>query len=261
MSLPKKSAKISIVGAGPGAVDLITVRGLRALQSADVVLYDALANPDLLLEAPASTTKIYVGKRAGNHRFPQEKINQIMVQAALANGHVVRLKGGDPFVFGRGHEEMEYAESFGVKVDIIPGISSCIAVPELQKVPLTRRGINESFWVLTATTKSGALSKDIAIAAQSSATMVILMGLRKLPEIVSVLEKLGKQETPVMIIENGSLPQERCVTGKVSTILAELASNPLGSPAIILVGEVVKLYPQFKANTVPILAKQSVSLW
>ena len=261
MSLSKKESKISIVGAGPGAVDLITVRGLRALQSADIVFYDALVNPDLLLEAPPSATKIYVGKRAGNHRFPQEKINQIMVQAALANGHVVRLKGGDPFVFGRGHEEMEYAESFGIKVDIIPGISSCIAVPELQKVPLTRRGINESFWVLTATTKSGKLSKDIAIAAQSSATLVILMGLRKLPEIVSLLIKLGKGETPVMIIENGSLPQERCVTGTVSTILDALDRNPLASPAIILVGEVVKLYPQFKINVVNILAKQSVSLW
>ena len=106
MSLSKKISKISIVGAGPGAVDLITVRGLKALQSADVVLYDALVNPDLLLETPANATKIYVGKRAGNHRFSQTKINQIMVQAALANGHVVRLKGGDPFVFGRGQEEM-----------------------------------------------------------------------------------------------------------------------------------------------------------
>lgn len=260
MSLSKKNAKISIVGAGPGAVDLITVRGLRALQSADVILYDALANPDLLLEASENALKIYVGKRAGNHRFSQEKINQLMVHAAFAHGHVVRLKGGDPFVFGRGHEEMEYAESFGIKVSIIPGISSSIAVPELQKVPLTRRGINESFWVLTATTKSGALSKDIAIAAQSSATMVILMGLRKLPEIVSLLKKIGKQETPVMIIENGSLPQERCVTGKVSTILAELVGNPLANPAIILVGKVVKLYPHFKANAVSILAKQSVSL-
>ena len=261
MSLSKKSAKISIVGAGPGAVDLLTVRGLRALQSADVVLYDALANVDLLLEVPKNALKIFVGKRAGNHRFPQEKINQIMVQSAFAHGHVVRLKGGDPFVFGRGHEELEYAESFGVKVDIIPGISSCIAVPELQKVPLTRRGINESFWVLTATTKSGELSKDIAIAAQSSATMVILMGLRKLPEIVSLLKELGKQETPIMIIENGSLPQERCVTGTVSNIIARLDAHPLASPAIILVGEVVKLYPQFNTNKVPVLAKQSVSLW
>lgn len=258
MSISKKSAKVSIVGAGPGAIDLITVRGLRALQSADVVLYDALANPDFLLEAPAHAIKIYVGKRAGNHRFPQDKINQIIVQSALVHGHVVRLKGGDPFVFGRGHEEMEYVESFGIKVDIIPGISSCISVPELQKVPLTRRGINESFWVLTATTKSGKLSKDIAIAAQSSATMVILMGLRKLPEIVEILKKLNKQETPVMVIENGSLPKERCVTGKVDTILSRLEKKPLKSPAIILVGEVVKLYPQYKINKANILAKQSL---
>ena len=261
MSIPKNISRISIVGAGPGAVDLITVRGLRALQSADVVLYDALVHPDLLLEAPAEAIQIYVGKRAGNHRYPQEKINQIMVQAAYANGHVVRLKGGDPFVFGRGHEEMEYAESFGIKVDIIPGISSCIAVPALLKVPLTRRGINESFWVLTATTRSGALSKDIAIAAQSSATMVILMGLRKLPEIVALLKQMGQQNSPVMIVENGSLPQERCVSGTVCTIEKALEKEPLNSPAIILIGEVVKLYTPYKIEKPQILSKQSTSLF
>jgi len=136
MSIAKKQSKISIVGAGPGAIDLITVRGLRAIQSADVVLYDALVNPEILAEAPELSTKIYVGKRAGKHSHSQAAINELMVQMALAKGHVVRLKGGDPFVFGRGHEEMVYAESYGIEVAIILGISSCIAVPELQKVPL-----------------------------------------------------------------------------------------------------------------------------
>ena len=250
MSLSKKSAKISIVGAGPGAIDLITVRGLRALQSADVVLYDALANPDLLLEAPANAIKIYVGKRAGNHRFPQAKINQIMVQAALAKGHVVRLKGGDPFVFGRGHEEMEYGESFGIKVDIIPGISSCIAVPELQKVPLTRRGINESFWVITATTQKGNLSCDIKLAAQVDATVIVLMGLRKLTEIIEIYKQANKGHLPIMIVQNGSRKSERCVIGDLNNIQEKVAQANLGTPAMMVIGSVVRLHPNYAKEMV-----------
>ncbi len=257
MSITKEQ-KISIVGAGPGAIDLITVRGLRALQSADVVLYDALVNPDLLAKAPETATKIYVGKRAGEHSHSQTAINELIVQMAKARGHVVRLKGGDPFVFGRGHEEMVYAEANGIAVDVIPGISSCIAAPELQKVPLTRRGINESFWVLTATTRKGKLSKDIAIAAQSTATLVILMGLRKLAEITALLKQAGKGKTPVMVIENGSTPKERCVTGTVDTIVKEVKKQAIKSPAIIVVGAVVNLYSPFKKISQTVLTKQSV---
>lgn len=250
MSLSKKISKISIVGAGPGAVDLITVRGLKALQSADVVLYDALVNPDLLLETPANATKIYVGKRAGNHRFSQTKINQIMVQAALANGHVVRLKGGDPFVFGRGQEEMKYAESFGIKVDVIPGISSCIAVPELQKVPLTCRGINESFWVITATTQKGNLSQDIRLAAQSDATVIVLMGLRKLDEIIAVFKKENKAHLPIMIVQNGSRKSERCVIGDINSIKEKVVQTKLGTPAMMVIGAVVRLHPNYAKEMV-----------
>lgn len=259
MSIAKKQSKISIVGAGPGAIDLITVRGLRAIQRADVLLYDALVNPDLLLEAPTTATKLYVGKRAGKHSYCQTAINELMVQMALAKGHVVRLKGGDPFVFGRGHEELVYAASYGLKVEVIPGISSCIAVPALQKVPLTRRGINESFWVLTATTRTGKLSRDIAIATQSSATLVILMGLRKLPEIVGLLKELGKVDTPVMVVEKGSTDQERCVTGTVNTIVKKVIDKEIESPAIIIIGAVVELYSPFQ-KIHPSFAKQSVLL-
>lgn len=258
MSIAKKQSKISIVGAGPGAVDLITVRGLRAIQSADVILYDALVNPELLQEAPEYTTQLYVGKRAGQHSHTQTAINELMVQMALAKGHVVRLKGGDPFVFGRGHEEMIYAKSYGIKVNVIPGISSCIAVPELQNVPLTRRGINESFWVLTATTRTGKLSKDIAIAAKSSATLVILMGLRKLPEIVDLLKGLNKHSMPVMIVENGSTDKERCIVGNVANIVGVANREAIKSPAIIIIGEVVNLYNQLKENSPAVLAEQFV---
>jgi len=250
MSLSKKQSRISIVGAGPGAIDLITIRGLKALQSADVVLYDALVNPDLLLEAPLLATKIYVGKRANNHHYRQEAINELMVKSALANGHVVRLKGGDSFVFGRGHEELEFAQSFGIQVEIIPGISSCIAVPELQKVPLTRRGINESFWVITATTRSGLLSKDIALAAQSDATIVVLMGLKKLAEIVTIFRKAGKGNLPMMVVQNGSRTAEKCVVGEVDTIYQKVAAAQLGTPAIMVLGEVVQLHPEYAKGMV-----------
>jgi len=236
--------KITLVGAGPGDPELITVKGLKSLQAADVVLYDALSNPALLVEAPVNALKIYVGKRANKHRYKQEEINLLLVQYAFSHGHVVRLKGGDPFIFGRGHEELEYAESFGIETHVIPGISSSIAVPELQGVPLTRRGINESFWVITGTTSSGEISKDIALAAQSSATVVILMGMRKLEEISQLFIAQGKGMTPVMVIQNGSLPTEQMIHGTVSTISNLVRQEGLGAPAIIVIGEVVDLLPE-----------------
>ncbi|MEM1121022.1 MAG: uroporphyrinogen-III C-methyltransferase [Bacteroidota bacterium] len=242
--LSKKTSKISIVGAGPGAIDLITVRGLRALQSADVVLYDALVDESLLDQTPSHCLHIFVGKRAGKHSHRQEAINEKMVQMALAKGHVVRLKGGDPFVFGRGHEELQFAESFGIQVEVIPGISSCISVPELQGVPLTRRGINESFWVITATTRSGALSKDIPLAIQSSATIVILMGLRKLGTIAELYRMENRANLPVMVVQNGSRADEKCVVGTVATIEEKVAVAQMSTPAIIVIGEVVNLHPQ-----------------
>jgi len=243
--------KITLVGAGPGDPDLITVKGLKALQTANVVLYDALANPALLDEAPKQALKIYVGKRANKHRYKQEEIQFLMVQYAFSHGHVVRLKGGDSFVFGRGHEELTYVKAFNIPTAIVPGISSCIAVPELQEVPLTCRGVNESFWVLTGTTRSGNLSNDVALAAQSSATAVILMGMRKLAEISALFSSYGKSETPVLVIQNGSMPDEKYTLGTVENIAERVATNGLGSPSIIVIGDVVRLHPDF-AQAVPI---------
>ncbi|MEM9917198.1 MAG: uroporphyrinogen-III C-methyltransferase [Bacteroidota bacterium] len=235
--------KITLVGAGPGDPELMTMKGMKALWSADVVLYDALVNPALLEEAPADAVKIYVGKRASNHRYSQDEINLMMVQFAFTHGHVVRLKGGDSFVFGRGHEELQFAKAFDIETSVVPGISSCIAVAELQEVPLTRRGLNESFWVLTGTTRSGALSNDISLAAQSSATAVILMGMRKLPEIAAVFALHGKKDTPAMVIQSGSMPEERVVLGTVQDIAQKVAQEKMGSPGIIIIGEVVQLHP------------------
>ena len=236
--------RITLVGAGPGDPDLITLKGLKALQNADVVLYDALVNTEILDNAPSKALKIYVGKRANNHRYSQDEINLLLVQFAYSHGHVVRLKGGDPFVFGRGHEEMIYAQAFDIETEVVPGISSCIALPELAGIPVTRRGLNESFWVLTGTTRSGKLSTDVALAAQSSATAIILMGMRKIREIGETFAKAGKADTPVLVIQNGSLPNEKRVLGTVTEIADKVEAQGLGAPGIIVIGEVVSLHPE-----------------
>ena len=240
----KIQPKITLVGAGPGDPDLLTIKGLRALQNADVVLYDALVNPELLNEAPKNALKIYVGKRANNHRYSQDEINLLIVQYAYTHGHVVRLKGGDSFVFGRGQEELSFASAFNIEVSVVPGISSCIAVPELQQVPLTRRGVNESFWVMTATTSSGKLSNDVKVASNSSATIVILMGMRKIAEIMEVFKTNGKSQTPVMVIQSGSRKDEDFALGTVETIAKIVTQKGLSTPGIIVIGEVVKLHPE-----------------
>ena len=183
-----KTPKLTVVGAGPGDPDLITLKAIKALKSADVILYDALINVDLLNYAPKKAEKIFVGKRKGCYRYQQEQINELIVSRAKSNGHVVRLKGGDPFIFGRGAEEMDYAHQFGIETDMVPGISSALAVPAYQGIPLTKRNASESFWVITGTTKSHKMSTDIALAAKSTATVVILMGMGKLDEIVAVFK-------------------------------------------------------------------------
>lgn len=246
MSLKNKIIpRITLVGAGPGDPDLITVKGLNAISSADVILYDALVNPELLKYAPIDSLKIYVGKRNNNHSYTQEQINLLLVDFAFSHGHVVRLKGGDPFVFGRGHEELTYAESFNIPITLVPGLSSSIAVPELQGIPVTNRGTSESFWVITGTTSKGQLSEDIKLAAQSTATVVILMGLSKLKEIADVFKSVGKQDTAVAVIQNGSLPTERIAMGTIDTIVDILQTEKITAPAVIVIGEVVKLHADF----------------
>jgi uroporphyrin-III C-methyltransferase len=232
--------KVTLVGAGPGDPDLLTLKGVKALAEANVVLYDALANEEIMTYTPKKAIRIFVGKRKGCHEYTQDQINQLIVDNALTYGHVVRLKGGDPFIFGRGSEEIEYAESFGIPTFVVPGISSSIAVPAYQGISLTKRGTSESFWVITGTTSDRNLSDDVALAAQSSATVVILMVMSKLAQIVSLFQKESKGETPVAIIQNGTTPQEKIGVGTINSIQKVVAENNLSSPAIIVIGEVVK---------------------
>jgi len=230
---------LTIIGAGPGDPELITIKAIKALQRADVVLYDALVNNELLEYAPRAE-KIFVGKRRGCYSYKQEQINELIVSRAKTHGHVVRLKGGDSFVFGRGAEEMEYAAQHGVETVMIPGISSSLSVPAAQNIPVTKRGAAESFWVITGTTKEHKLSKDVALAAKSSATVVILMGMSKLAEIMALFEAEGKSETPVAVIQEGTTDREKIGIGTVQTIEQEVAQQALSNPAIIIIGEVVR---------------------
>lgn len=235
----KKLPKLTVVGAGPGDKDLITLKAIKALQTADVILYDALVNPDLLSYASKKTELIFVGKRKGCYRYQQEQINELIVTRAFSHGHVVRLKGGDPFIFGRGAEELEYAAANGVTIAMVPGISSSIAVPANQNIPLTKRGAAESFWVITGTTKEHNLASDVALAAKSNATVVILMGMGKLAEILALFQKENKQNLPVAIIQNGTTPYEKIGIGTVATIETVVAEKQLSNPAIIVLGTVV----------------------
>ena len=240
-----KNAKVSLVGAGPGSEDLITVAGLKALQGADVVLYDALISKELLLESNNSALQIYVGKRCNEHSFAQDDINLLIVEHAFKYGHVVRLKGGDPFVFGRAHEEIAYVESFGIPVTIVPGVSSAIAVPSSQGIPMTQRGVSSSFWVMTATKRDGSFSEDLKFAAQSSATMVILMGVRKLIDIVDEVSKYRGLSMPIAIIQNGTMENESCVLSTLGGVSALVSDLDVSQPGIIVIGDVVAEHPSF----------------
>jgi len=235
-----KTPKLTVVGAGPGEVDLITLKAIKVLKTADVVLYDALVNEELLDFINPNAEIIFVGKRRGCYTYQQEQINDLIVSRAETHGHVVRLKGGDPFIFGRGAEEMEFVASFGIETAMVPGISSSLAVPASQNIPVTKRGSAESFWVITGTTKEHKLSKDIALAAKSNATVVVLMGMGKLPEIINLFQQENKNELPVAIIQNGTRANEKVGIGTVDTILQVVAEKKLSNPAIIVLGEVVK---------------------
>ena len=251
-------AKLSLVGAGPGDPELITLKAINAIAAADVILYDALANDTLLKYASPLAIKRFVGKRYGCHALSQQEINLLIVEYARSHGHVVRLKGGDPFVFGRAQEEIVAAGAAGIEVEVIPGISSAIAVPAGQMIPLTCRGINESFWVTTGTTRNGEVSADIKLAAQSSATVIILMAMSKLETIMDIFTIHGKAETPVAIIQDGTTPKEKMVLGKVKDIFFKAAYADICNPAIIVVGEVVNLHPSLIKERVRLQIEQQL---
>jgi uroporphyrin-III C-methyltransferase len=243
-----KKSRLLLVGAGPGDPELITLKAIRALSTADAILYDALANPELLNYAKATCHIEFVGKRFGCHHLSQQEINDRIVDLGKTHAKVVRLKGGDPFVFGRAQDEIDAAEAAGMEVEIVPGISSALAVAATNRIPLTCRGINESFWVTTGTNSNGDLSSDIQWAARSTATVVILMAMSKLEAIMDIFCHYGKGDIPVAIIQNGTCHNEKKIIGTVKDIQFRSEAAGMSNPAIIVIGEVVALSSE-KINT------------
>lgn len=237
--------KITLVGAGPGDPDLLTYKGIKALKNANVVLYDAYVNEALLQHAPESAIKVFVGNQCDGQNYSQPAVNKLMVDYALNFGHVVRLKSGDPFVFAMGYEEIDAAESYSIPTEVIPGVSSALGVPGLQKIPMVYGSLSESFWVVTGTNGQGKISDDLFLAAKSNATIVVLMGVEKISQIANVFKAEGKNNLPVAVIANGSLHEENIAVGVVDTIEELIAERNIKSPAILVFGQVVALHPRF----------------
>lgn len=231
--------KVYLVGAGPGDPGLLTVRGLELLRKAEVVIYDRLVNPVLLEELPSGAVRIFAGKLTGSHSLPQEEINKLLIGQARRGKQVVRLKGGDPFVFGRGGEEAEALVSAGIPFEIVPGISSALAVPAYAGIPLTHRGMSSSFAVITGHEACKAQgSVNWKRLATSVDTLVILMGLKNLPVIVGELLAHGRSpETPVALIRWGTTEKQETVTGTLADIVDKAAA--LRPPVVVVIGEVV----------------------
>jgi len=232
--------ELYVLGAGPGDPELITVKGYKILQQADVILYDNLANQELLSLAPESCDKIYVGKQPYGEYTPQEQIHEMIKHFAFTRGKVVRLKGGDPFIFGRGFEEIMYAREQGIKTHFIPGITSMQA-SGFEDIPLTHRALSESVWMVTGTKKDGRLSADLKLAIQSKATVVIYMGMKKLAEIAQTYIEAGYENMPAAIIQNASLPHQKSARGLVKDLVQMSESKQLTYPAIIIIGEVTSI--------------------
>jgi uroporphyrin-III C-methyltransferase len=229
-----------IMGAGPGDPELVTVKGYKALQKADVILYDNLACKELLDVAADDCTKVYVGKQPYGEFTSQETIHQLIKHYAFTKGTVLRLKGGDPFIFGRGFEEITFARTHGIQAEYIPGVSSMQGAG-LADIPLTHRGVSESVWAITGTKKDGSLSSDLQLAIKSKATVVIYMGMQKLREIATAYITSGTGDMPAAVIQHASLPWQKHMICKVKDLPYEALSAGLTNPAIIVIGEVVNI--------------------
>ncbi len=234
--------KVTLVGAGPGDPQLITLKGIKALKQADCVFYDYLISKDLLLYA-VKAEKIYVGKRKGDHTLDQNELSKMLRQKAIAGKNVVRLKGGDPLIFGRGADETEYLRNYHIRVEIIPGVSSATGIPSLLGVPLTARGISSSVAFMSGHGESEQDERAQLLEIPKVDTIIFLMGLTKLPLIIASLKKSGwLSDKPIMIVSKGTLVDERIVTGTLDTIEMIAEREKLEPPALIVAGDVIKFW-------------------
>lgn len=239
-----KAGKVYLVGAGPGDPGLVTLKGLECLKEADVIVYDRLLDERILDLASSRAEKIYVGKMAGEHHRPQPEINQLLVARAKEGRTVVRLKGGDPFVLGRGSEEAEALVDNKIPFEVVPGVTSAIAVPAYAGIPVTHRGLASSLAVITGHEDPGKADSGInwEKLATGVDTLVFLMGMQNLPEIIAKLVEHGRPpKTPVAVIEEGTKPAQKTVVGDLDNIVTRVKEHHLSPPAIIVVGEVVRL--------------------
>ncbi|HEX6480976.1 MAG TPA: uroporphyrinogen-III C-methyltransferase [Ktedonobacteraceae bacterium] len=236
--------KVYLVGAGPGDPDLITVKGLRGLRTADIVVYDSLVSSQLLEEAHPRAECVYVGKKPGRHCMKQEQINALLIHYAQQGHTVVRLKGGDPFVFGRGGEEALALAQAGIPFEVVPGVSSAIAVPAYAGIPVTHRHLASSVTIVTGHEDTAHTSSSVnwEALAKLDGTLVILMGVATLPHITERLRDGGLHpDTPAAVIQEGTVPEQQVVTGTLATIANRAARAGVTSPAVVVIGAVVTL--------------------
>lgn len=247
------TALITLVSAGPGDPELITLKGIKALKSADVVLYDALASEELLEYCKPGAELIYVGKRGGEKCVSQEYINYLLVHKAQEKGHVVRLKGGDAMVFGRAQEEMDAAKAAGIAIQIIPGVSSALAAPGSVGLPLTIRGMADSFWVITGTKTDHTLSNDLQLALKSKATVVLLMAMNKAEQIADWYVEAGLAKMPVLVIQEATTQAQKQAMGAIEALPFLIQQHELTNPAVIVIGEVVRYILEGNQNLIAVL--------
>ncbi len=260
--MPKEAGRVALVGAGPGDAGLLTLKGKEWLERADVVVYDHLANWNLLRFAPGGAERIYAGKAAGQATLTQEAINALLIEKARQGKTVVRLKGGDPFIFGRGGEEAQALNEAGVAFVVVPGISSPIGVSAYAGIPLTHRNYSSSVSIITATYDAShdGLRIDWEKIASRSGTLVFLMGARKLPEIVANLTRFGKDPgTPVAVVQWGTTSRQKTWTGTLETIVDIAMREKIAPPALTIIGEVVNLRPLIQwCERMPLFGKTIV---
>lgn len=238
-----KSGSVVLVGAGPGDPGLVTVKGLAAIRAADCLVYDRLVSPELVAEAREGCELVDVGKSKGRHSCPQEEINAVLIEKASEGKRVVRLKGGDPFVFGRGGEEALALRAAGIAYTVIPGVTSAVAGPAAAGIPVTHRGLARSLRIVTAHGADGNLPDfDFSLMARGDETCVFMMGLSRVGDLAAKLIAAGRSAaTPAAVVSSATLPGQRTVRGTLSDIAARVEEAGLPSPAVFIVGAVAEL--------------------